>query len=113
MSFCPHHVYIPTGEDVAWYCPLCNPWYPEVPFDTRAVHLTRVLREGKDRANEGRWDGSGCPECGSAIYSVIAGNRVQCGECDCFFVHRQPMKKVLGLPVELSPEEQEALDADK
>jgi predicted RNA-binding Zn-ribbon protein involved in translation (DUF1610 family) len=66
---CEHSVYISEGESRALYCRICTPGGPT---NTKDVVLPRssaisLSNAGRMMANSNK-SGTGCPECGSAIY---------------------------------------------
>lgn len=84
MPRCPHGVYKPENQKIALYCGLCNPdQHYGVLGDTKKkfVMPRSVLTEqdGKIRANN--HEPGRCPECGSAIHSVLERKLWHCEEC--------------------------------
>lgn len=99
---CPHGTYIPEGDDVAWYCqhPDCNPWFPELPWDARNLHLPdgnhpRALDNKRMKATR---SSVACPECQSYIHEQLEGRQRRCGECG---------KEYRGPRVVIAPEAEE------
>lgn len=91
---CLHGIYAPSWVNgVNYYCQMCNP-SREIP-NAQSVILPRssndaLSHEGRSTANK---HGSGCPQCGSAIWLRAAENgsdthRV-CAECEYRYKVRQ------------------------
>lgn len=90
---CPHGVYRAAGDgEKASYCSACTPGGPR---DQRPVVLPprssdNLTTNGRVMANQHR--GTGCPECGSAIYlRRNEKNDVarECADCGSFYAARR------------------------
>lgn len=85
MAKCEHGVYIPEGDDIAWFCQLCNIFFPELPWAHRELHFP-LYASGLDkhRQRSTRVPGS-CPDCNSQIWAEVTKGYRECGECGAIF----------------------------
>ena len=100
LKRCPHGIYWPEGDRLAWYCGACNPLNLVPDGGTHDVHFParhRLCGTPMDMRANPYDTGNYCPKCGGLVHVVEDDGRWRCA--DCGKVWRAKVKKT-GKPEE-------------